>query len=88
MPSICQQNIVCLLWQHIWYQPSSHRDASGKKIKLGRVAKGCLYDRNNNYQTGGNKLPKKHSPRSAQQENLTLPVDISITKDAGKKIDF
>ncbi|XP_062539150.1 uncharacterized protein LOC134207445 [Armigeres subalbatus] len=70
---------------HIWYQPSIHRDANGNKVKLGRVAKGCLYDRNNNCLTGNNTVKKltKTSPLcSVHQENSSVPLGESITEAA------
>nr|XP_019560708.2 uncharacterized protein LOC109429250 [Aedes albopictus] len=71
--------------QHIWYQPAFCRDPSGKKIKFGRVPKGCLYDRNNNYLSSGNKVtktPTSNPPRPDQQENPTLQLDVNITEEA------
>ncbi|XP_021708285.1 uncharacterized protein LOC110681115 isoform X2 [Aedes aegypti] len=68
--------------QHIWYQPAFYRDASGKKIKLGRVAKGCLYDRNNNYLSGGAKTTKNLPGPSEQRTNSNLQLDVTITEDA------
>lgn len=46
----------------MWYKPTFVRDQTGKKIKLGRLAKGCLFDRNNNYQS-------KHVNRRGFGEN-------------------
>ncbi|XP_058456686.1 uncharacterized protein LOC131434053 [Malaya genurostris] len=35
--------------EHVWYQPTTIRDVNGRKIKLSRLARGCLFDRNHNY---------------------------------------
>ncbi|XP_058840956.1 uncharacterized protein LOC131696434 [Topomyia yanbarensis] len=40
--------------EHVWYQPTTVRDVNGRKIKLGRLAKGCLFDRNHNYKASTN----------------------------------
>ncbi|XP_062538250.1 uncharacterized protein LOC134206538 [Armigeres subalbatus] len=56
--------------EHIWYKPASYRDGSGKKVKLGRVAKGCLFDRNHNYR----RAPAVPAPLSEYGEQSSRAV--------------
>ncbi|XP_055586656.1 uncharacterized protein LOC129739252 isoform X2 [Uranotaenia lowii] len=61
--------------EYFWYRPSFYYDSNGKKIKLGRLAKGSLHDRNNNY-----KLTSKEKATATISSDSEF-LDISITDD-------
>lgn len=43
-------NSFSIYFQYTWYQPAVEIQGN-KKIKLGRLARGCLHDRNSNYKS-------------------------------------
>lgn len=69
-------------FQHVWYQPASYRDAKGNKIRFGRVAKGCLFDRNHNYR-GFTKSASASTALDIQPPTTADSVVDLITAEAG-----
>nr|XP_029720173.1 uncharacterized protein LOC109398328 [Aedes albopictus] len=66
--------------KHIWYQPTFYRDENGKKIKLGRIARGCLHDRNHNYShTSGLATKFKTNEQSSPSPSRSF-VDDAVTE--------
>lgn len=80
-------NIYCyktlFIFQHVWYKPASYRDKNGKKIKLGRVAQGCLFDRNNNYRGPSTSAPASIAA-DLQSSNEAQSLVDAVTLEAGR----
>lgn len=69
----------------MWYRPTVIRDQTGKKLKLGRLAKGCLFDRNNNYQSKHiNRRDRGDSSRTGEESlNSAFGPELNFTEEAG-----
>ncbi|XP_062714297.1 uncharacterized protein LOC109409342 [Aedes albopictus] len=78
------KNIFPTVEQHVWYKPASYQDEKGKKIKLGRIAKGCLFDRNHNYRCATSVPPRIPGSDVQPSTSSAQPIVDVITADAGK----
>ncbi|XP_062710812.1 uncharacterized protein LOC134288897 [Aedes albopictus] len=76
------KNIFPTVEQHVWYKPASYHDEKGKKIKLGRIAKGCLFDRNHNYRCVTSVPPPIPGPGVQPSTSSAQPIVDVITADA------
>ncbi|XP_065095135.1 uncharacterized protein LOC135717095 [Ochlerotatus camptorhynchus] len=61
--------------EYTWYQPSVEIKGN-KKIKLGRLARGCLHDRNSNYK------PENHSEKKIHQHTPEQPHEEDLLSEA------
>lgn len=65
--------------EYVWYKPTFYIDAKGKKIKLGRLPQGCLFDRNHNYRS----VEPVPVPKAKEQSSSSAkPLVEAITTEA------
>lgn len=67
-----------------WYQPTFTVDSRGKRVRLGKYPKGCLYDRNVNYKPIATpKADKENSKQISGSASENPDNSILISPDVG-----
>ncbi|XP_058816186.1 uncharacterized protein LOC131679472 [Topomyia yanbarensis] len=63
-----------------WYQPTFSTDVSGKRVRVSKYPKGCLYDRNINY------CPK--TAVSFSSKHIDHKISVALAETASEEIIF